>query len=78
MGIKKRLWERFRPSETAATKISLTVLANKKMVAEEDEELREFFLCQECSRGAHISNMYPKSRMNGRSVGQVEEIISAH
>lgn len=43
MGIKTRLWERFRAFKAAATKILHSVFTNKKMVAEEDEELREIF-----------------------------------
>lgn len=69
MGITTSFWERFSAFKAAATKILHTVLTNKKMVAEEDEELREFFLCEECSGGSCISNIYPKSRMNCRSVG---------
>ena len=69
MGIKPSLWERFSAFKAAATKILHTVLTNKKMVVEEDEKLREFFLHEECSAGACISNMYPKSRMDCRSVG---------
>lgn len=60
MGIKPSLGERLSAFIAAASKILHTVLTNKKMVAEEIEELREFFLCEECSGGACICNMYPK------------------
>jgi len=68
VGIKTSLWERFSAFIAAATKILHTMLTNNTMVTEENEELREFFLCEECSGVAHISNMNPKSRMNYRSV----------
>lgn len=69
MGIKSNLWEMFSAFKAAAANILHTVLTNEKIIAEEDEEMREFLLCEECSWSACVSNTYHRSRMSCGSVG---------
>lgn len=47
MRIKTRLWERLVAFKEAAAKVLYTVLTNEKAVSEENEEIRESFLCEE-------------------------------